>query len=91
MRAVCLVTKDQNIVVCGDWDTGKLRYGWRADAATAWTQSDNPPSADQATPIDMLLGFLGKVLSEGGESTRGSSMHGYWRTTGTGAHWVNRR
>jgi hypothetical protein len=91
VRAVCLVSKDQKLVVCDDWDTGKLRYGWRADAAAAWTQSDNPPSADQKTPIDMLLGFLAQILNTGAESTRGSSMHGYWRTTATGMHWVNRR
>ena len=88
VRAVCLISKDQKLIVCDDWDTGKLRYGWRADAASPWTHSDNPPSANEATPIDTLLGFLGQVLSTG--ATRGSSMDGYWRTTGTGVHWVNR-
>jgi len=91
VRAVCLISKDQNLGVCDDWDTGRLAYSWRADAASPWTHSDKPPSANEATPIDMLLGFLGQVLSVGSESTRGSSMHGYWRTTRTGVHWVNRR
>ena len=90
VRAVCLISKNQNLAVCDDWDTGKLAYSWRADAMSPWTHSDKPPSANEATPIDMLLGFLGQVLSTGSESTRGSSLGGYWRTTGTGAHWVNR-
>jgi hypothetical protein len=87
VRAVCLISKSQNLAVCDDWDTGKLAYGWRADAASPWTHSDKPPapSADEATPIAKLLGFLGDVLS------RGRPSNGYWRETGTGFHWVNRR
>jgi len=88
-RAVCLITKDQNLSVCGDWETGKIRYGWRADAASPWTQSDTPPpaNADQPSPVDMLLSFLGKVIGTGTRSSAG----GYWRETATGPHWVNRR
>jgi len=83
VRAVCVISKDQNIVVCDDWDTGKLTYGWRADAQSPWTHSDKPPEG--ATPIDQLFGFLGNVLSWG------ASPHGYWRDTASGLHWVNRR
>jgi hypothetical protein len=87
VRAVCVISKDQNIVVCDDWDTGKLTYGWRADAESPWTHSDKPPAptADEATPIAKLFGFLGNVLSWGAPS------HGYWRETASGVHWVNRR
>jgi hypothetical protein len=86
VRAVCVISKDQNVVVCADWDTGKLTYGWRADALSLWTHSDKPPdpNADQATPIDQLFGFLGNVLTWG-------ASHGYWRETATGPHWINRR
>lgn len=87
-RSVCLVAKDSNLVVCGAWETGKITYGWRADAASPWTHSDTPPpaSAGQPSPIDMLLSFLGEVLATGAESPGG-----YWRHTATGLHWVNRR
>jgi hypothetical protein len=86
-RAVCMISKDQNLVVCDDWDTGKLTYSWRADALSLWTHSDKPPDANaaQATPIDQLFGFLGEVLSGG------APMHGYWRNGTFGPHWVNRR
>ena len=97
VRAVCLISKDQNLVVCDDWDTRKITYGWRADAASPWTHSDSPPPADsvaQQTPVDMLLNFLGQVLTTGSQSagTYGRERAGgYWRNTATGPHWVNRR
>ena len=87
VRAICVISKDQDLAVCGDWDTEKLAYSWRADAASPWTHSDKPPApiADEATPIAELFGFLGDVLSWGAPS------HGYWRETATGPHWVDRR
>ena len=77
-RSVCLIAKDQNLTVCGDWETGKISYGWHADATRTWTHSDT-------SPVDMLLSFLGKVLATGAERSGG-----YWRETATGLHWVNR-
>lgn len=83
VRAVCLISQDQTLTVCDDWDTGKIRYGWRADATSPWTQSDTPPSApsaDETTPIARLLAFLADVISWG------SPTHGHWRSTATGLH-----
>lgn len=48
VRAVCVLSKDQNVTVCGNWDSGQLRYGWRADSGSEWSYSDTPPQAAKA-------------------------------------------
>ena len=71
-RAVCVMSKDQNATVCGNWDTHKFRYGWRADAASPWTYSDTPPdktSAKEKGPFASLLSALGGVFSAGTKAT----------------------
>ncbi len=64
-RAVCVISKDQNSTVCGNWDSGKLRYGQRADAGSPWTYSDTPPKAPDAGdkgPFASLSASLGDVI-----------------------------
>ena len=69
VRAVCVISKDQNLNVCGNWDTGKIAYGWRADANSPWTHSDNPPPKDAATspkgPMDSLKSIFDDILEAG--------------------------
>ncbi len=72
-RAVCVMSKDQNAIVCGNWDTRALKYGWRADAASPWTYSDTPPdktSAEQKGPFASLLASLGDVIGMGMKGTK---------------------
>lgn len=64
-RAVCVLSKDQTVTVCGNWDTGKLRYGVRADANAAWTYSDTPPPAAEKSPFASLLASFGDIIGAG--------------------------
>ena len=73
-RAVCVLSKEQTVTVCGNWDTGKLRYGWRADANSAWTYGDTPPS-EQKGFFGSLLARLGDIIGGGMKiSKRASGM-----------------
>ena len=70
VRAVCVISKDQNVRVCGNWDNGVLGFGWRADANSEWVHSDKPPEEDKgvfATLMEKLAGIM-----EMGHKTR------YW-------------
>jgi len=97
LRAVCLISKERDLVVCRDWDTAQIHYSWRADAPSSWTHSDSPPPADgvaQRTPVDLMLNFLGQVLATGSQSSGSywrARAGGYWRNSATGPHWVTRR
>ncbi len=67
-RAVCVIAKDQNSTVCGNWDSGELRYCQRADAGSPWTYSDTPPKAPDAQkkgPFASLLASLGDIIGMG--------------------------
>jgi hypothetical protein len=64
-RAVCVMSKDQSVIVCGNWDTGKLKYGLRPDAHSSWTYSDEPPGAETSFGFGDLLAKLGDIMSMG--------------------------
>ena len=72
-RAVCVMSKDQNATICGNWDTRKLKYGWRADAGSPWTYSDTLPdktSAEEKGPLASLLASLGDIIGMGMKSDK---------------------
>jgi hypothetical protein len=72
-HAVCVISKDQNVTICGNWDTSKLKYGWRADAGSPWTYSDTPPdktSAEEKGWFASLLASLGDVIGMGMKDTK---------------------
>ena len=64
-RAVCVLTKDQTLTVCGNWDTGKLRYGVRPDGDSPWSYSDTPPAEQQSSGFGAVLSKLGDIMSMG--------------------------
>lgn len=72
-RAVCVLTKDQTLTVCGNWDTSKLRYGWRANADWPWTYSDTPPSEQKSSGFGSLLMKLGDIMSLGMKTSKRAS------------------
>jgi len=66
-RAVCAMAKDQKVVVCGNWDSGALKYGWREDASAPWAYSDKPPEpkSPAANPLGSLLSSLADIMEMG--------------------------
>ena len=90
IRAVCILAKDQNLVVCGDWDTGKIRYGKRADATSPLIYSDTPPPDEAGAQGAGLLETLLSMLAPG-HTARSWGQGGYWRLRSGGWSWVNRR
>ncbi len=54
-RAVCVLDETQIVTVCGNWDTAKMRYGWRTDPAAAWTYSDTPPADPSKNLFSSML------------------------------------
>ena len=66
-RAVCAMSKYQSVIVCGNWDTGALKYGWRADTSSPWSYSDKPPEPKslQANPFGGLLSTLTSLMKTG--------------------------
>lgn len=69
-RAVCVMAQDQTSIVCGNWDTGKMKYGRRADDASSWTYSDSPPkekAPEGKSPFASLFSTLTDML--GGASS----------------------
>ncbi len=71
-RAVCLLSRELTMQVCGNWDTGKLQYAWRANAASQWTFSDTPPKpveADQ-NPIQKFVGLFMETVGSTHFSTK---------------------
>jgi hypothetical protein len=88
-RAVCVISQDQNVTICGNWETGKLLYGWRADAGSSWTYSDTPPdttAAEEKGPLASLLASLGDLIEMGS-----SSALAHWHLTSSGFSWVKGR
>ncbi len=63
-RAACLIAKDQNATACFDWDSGKVTYGGRADAASPWVNRPAPDEADKEQPgmLASLLSGFGNIL-----------------------------
>lgn len=60
--------------MCGNWETRKLQYGWRADAGSPWTYSDTLPdktSAEEKGPLASLLSTLGDIIGMGMKSGKG--------------------
>jgi hypothetical protein len=69
-RSVCLIAKDENATACVDWDTGKLRLGSRADAATPWSvrSFEFLDAFEKAQPgfAEQLLSSLQDLVLRGG-------------------------
>jgi hypothetical protein len=65
-RSVCLIDKEETATACVDWDSGKLKLGKRADAATPWTfyafESVEALRAAQPTVIDKFLNKAWSVV-----------------------------
>jgi hypothetical protein len=94
-RAVCVISKDQNATVCGNWDTGKLKYGSRADAASAWTYSDSAPeaaSAEEENPFASLLASLANVIEMDMDASNTFGRFRFttrrFRFTASEFHWI---
>jgi hypothetical protein len=64
-RAVCLLSKDQTVTVCENWDTEKLRYGWRGDANSPWSYGDDPPNGEKKSGFASLLAQFGDIIGMG--------------------------
>jgi hypothetical protein len=64
-RAVCVLSKDQIVTVCGNWDTGKLRYGWRADADAPWSYGDTPPHGQEQGVFGGLRSMFHAFMNAG--------------------------
>ena len=75
-RAVCLLSKDQNLTLCGNWDTGKLRYGARLGAFAPWSYSDTSFNEQKGGVLGSLLSGLGDIISLDGRHTK----RGTWTT-----------
>ena len=59
-RAACLVAKEQNATVCADWDSGKMTYGDRKDAASPWVikaATDESTAEKPGLAASLLSGF----------------------------------
>jgi hypothetical protein len=65
-RSVCLIAKDETATACVDWETGKLKLGRRADAATPWKfyAFDSLDAFEKAKPgfLDELTSSVNKLL-----------------------------
>lgn len=70
VRAVCVIAKDQNGSVCGNWDSKEIRYGWRADANSPWTYSASPPPAAEPTLMAKMLANLADLIEMGTKTKR---------------------
>lgn len=71
LRAVCVMSKDQTITTCGNWDTGKLRYGWRKDVDLPWAYSDDPPGFEKKSAFGSLLAQFGDIFRMGMKAAKG--------------------
>jgi len=69
-RAVCVLSKPQTLTVCGNWDTGKLRYGLRSDANSQWSYSDDPPAEETRNVLPAILGKLAEIMNGGKKSSK---------------------
>ena len=70
VRAVCVISKDQNVRVCGNWDNGVLGFGWRADANSPWTYSASPQPAAEPTLMAKMLANLADLIEMGTKTKR---------------------
>ena len=88
-RSVCLIAKDLTTTACVDWDTGQLKLGRRADAATPWKfysfesldafEAAKPGFLDQlATAVNKLLVSQGKHGAGAGGGCYQFSKNGNW-------------
>jgi hypothetical protein len=69
-RSVCLIATDENATACVDWDTGELKLGSRADAATPWSvrSFQSLDAFEKAQPgfAEQLLSSLEELVLRGG-------------------------
>jgi hypothetical protein len=65
-RSICLIAKELTATACADWDTGRLKLGKRADAATPWSfyAFESLDALEAAKPglLDQLVSSVNKLL-----------------------------
>ena len=68
-RSVCLIAKELTATACADWDSGQLKLGRRADAATPWKfysfASFDAFEAAKPGFLDQLVSEVNKLLAMG--------------------------
>lgn len=69
-HAVCVISKDLNFKTCGDWETRRITYSQRADAAAPWITSDKPPGQAQAEEKGPLARLLSTFADLWGSARR---------------------
>jgi hypothetical protein len=95
-RSVCLIAKDENATACVEWDTGRLKLGSRADAATPWKfkgfESLDAFEKEQPGLVDRLFSSIQNLFAMGA----GPRGYGYgggggiWQLRNGAVSWVNR-
>jgi hypothetical protein len=89
-RSICLIAKDLTATACIDWDSGQLKLGRRADAATPWKfySFASLDEFEKAKPgfLDELTSSVNKLLV-GGEKHGSHAGSGCYRVSQNGVFY----